>query len=333
MELYSIGFGTSINNGPLSDAASDNDGWHVTEVDSIGVAKNFSLVAARVMDNQTLSDPVFVVKPGETRSHRFGVSRSDTNLTIAVNWDLFDPNRVQTNVIPPGGGSCSIASGATVSGAQQTKGTNYRLIRVNLPFTCAGVDAHEGDWEVQMTVSNEVQTPERVNVLAYAATPIKLSARVELAASRLNIAAFLGGAELKDAKFTAYLMPPLPETRDSTRLDEVGSSPDGAATISSLALIPRSPIAVPLTVSGKTADSIQAEGTFSPSKKGLYQVRVVADVIDASGQSVNREAMASFYNPTAKSFFPPNWAVILVILIVLLAAYVIFRGNRRRGRA
>jgi hypothetical protein len=183
-----------------------------------------------------------------------------------------------------------------------------------------------------MTVSNEVQTPERVNVLAYAATPIKLSARVELANNRLNIAAFLGGAEFKDAKFTAYLLPPLPETRDSTRLDEVGSTSDGAATIPSLALIPRSPIAVPLTVSGRTADSIQVEGTFTPGKKGLYQVRVVADVIDASGQSVNREAMASFYSPKAKSFFPLTWIAILVIfIVVLLASYVIVRGIRRRS--
>jgi hypothetical protein len=29
-------------------------------------------------------------------------------------------------------------------------------------------------------------------------------------------------AQLKDAKFTAYFLPPLPETRDGARLDEVG---------------------------------------------------------------------------------------------------------------
>jgi uncharacterized membrane protein len=42
--------------------------------------------------------------------------------------------------------------------------------------------------------------------------------------------------------------------------------------------------------------------------------------------------MASFYNPKAKSFFPPNWISILVILIVLLLGYVIFRGIARKSR-
>ena len=53
-------------------------------------------------------------------------------------------------------------------------------------------------------------------------------------------------------------------------------------------------------------------------------------MIDASGQSVNREAMASFHSPKAKSFFGSKWISILVILVVLLAAYVIFRGSTRR---
>jgi hypothetical protein len=138
-------------------------------------------------------------------------------------------------------------------------------------------------------------------------------------------------AQLKDAKFTAYLLPPLPETRDGTRLDEVGSRPGGAATIPPLALIPRIPISVPLTVSGRTADSIQADGTFSPSKKGLYQVRVVANLIDGSGQSVTREAMASFYSPKAKSFFGLNWTTFLLGLVVLLVVFVIFRGVTRKS--
>ncbi|MCZ6709718.1 MAG: VWA domain-containing protein [Gammaproteobacteria bacterium] len=333
MEFYSVGFGTDISDAALNTVTSANGGWHVDEVDPIVVAKTFSLVAARVMDNQTLSDPVYVIKSGETKSHRIRVSRSDTNLTIAVNWDRFDPDRIRTNVVPPGGASCSIASDATVSGVQQTSGRNYRLVRINLPFPCNSTAVHEGDWHVEMTATEEVRTEERVNIVAYAASAIKLTARVDLVAGHLNITAILGGAPLKDATFSAHILPPLPESGDSTSLDILGSDPVGAASIPPLALIPRNSIVVPLKVVGQTAETIDAAGTFDPRRKGLYQVRVIADLIDGSGQSVNREAMASFYSPKARFFPGFNWISILVILVLLLASYGIFRSVTRRRKA
>jgi hypothetical protein len=330
MELYSLGFGTSISSVALSDAANAKGGWHVDEVDSMGVAKNFSLVAAAVMDDSTLSDPIFTIKPGETRSHRIGVSRYDRNLTFVTHWDTFDPERVRTKIVPPDGEDCPIPSGAVVARAEQLSGENYRVARVNLPFLCNGVHVHDGDWQIEMTVSDSLRTAERVDSLIYSATDIWLNSRSKLDAGRLNIEALLGGAPLKDAKFTAYLLPPLPETNESSRLDELGSTPGGADSIPAVKLIPRSAIAVPLTVTGNTGDTIEASGTYSPTKKGLYQVRVVADLIDGNGKKLTRESTGTFYSPKAKWMFGPWWVKLIAVLVLILIVYVVFGRSRRK---
>jgi hypothetical protein len=325
-ELYSIGFGTSISDVPLSDAADNNDGWHVNEVDSLSMAKDFSLVAASVMSNATLSDPVFNLKAGETQSHKFGVSRADNNLTVVVHWDNFDEDRVTTRVIPPGG-SCAISSSVNNPATPQVNGINYRMVRVNLPYDCNGTPEHAGDWIVEMTGSEIIRKLERVDVLAFAASDINLDAGLKLTKRRLHISASLLGDSLQKAQFTAYILPPLPESNDSAAHDELASDPGTVPSIPKLELIPRSPILIDLKVTGMTATNIEAAGHFDTTQKGLYQVRVVAELVDASGQEVRREKVATFYSGTAKG--PFRWCWLLISLAVLLLIFVFWNHRRK----
>lgn len=333
MELYSLGFGTSISDVALSGAANSNDGWHVNEVDPIVVAKSFSLVAARVMEDQVLSDPLYLIKPSDTQTHRFGVSKADKNLTIVTHWDVASSSRVRVKVEPPAGATCTIDAGTSGSGVKQAIGKNYRLLRVDLPYDCDGTFVRAGEWQVHMTASDEPRKPERVDVLAYAASDIGLRATIERSGGQLNIGALLGGAVIKDATFTAYVLPPFSERGDSTRLDELGSSPDGAASIPPLELINREAVGVPLKIASRSADSFLAKGQFGPDKKGVYQVRVVAELIDGAGQTVTREAIASLYNPTTKSPFPGKWiwlVAVLAVLAVLLIVFWILRSGKTK---
>ncbi|MCH9693198.1 MAG: VWA domain-containing protein [Gammaproteobacteria bacterium] len=330
MELYSLGFGTSISDVALSGAANSNSGWHVNEVDPIVVAKSFSLVAARVMEDAVLSDPLYLIKPGDTQTHRFGVSKADKNLTIVTHWDDPSSNRVSVKVEPPAGAACAIDATTSVSGVKQASGKTYRLLRVDLPYDCDGSYVREGEWQVHMTANNEPRKPERVDVLAYAASDIGLQAKVELSGDQINIVALLDGAVIKDATFTAYVMPPFAERGDSTRLDELGSSSDGATSIPRLELINREAVAIPLEVGARSVDSIAAKGQFDPDKKGVYQVRVVAELVDASGQVVTREAIASLHNPTAKSSFADKWIWLVALLALLLIVIWVWRSGKSR---
>ncbi len=325
MELYSLGFGTDISDVALSNIANSNGGWHVNEVDPIVVAKTFSLVAARVIEDQVLSDPLYVIKPGETRSHRVGVSRADRNLTLVTHWDRFDPERIRVRIAPSGEEDCFIDSASPPAAVKQAIGNNYRLFRIDLPYDCQGKTLHEGEWEVQMTASKQPTQPERVDILAYAASELKLNASVALVSGQLDIAAVLEGAVLKDAKFSAFLLPPLPQRDDSVRLDDLGSDPDGVSSIPPLELITREAARVPLEIASQGADSVRAKGSYGLDKKGLYQVRVVAEFIDTSGQILNREVTASIYSPTGKTGFSGIWMWIMVVIFVLVTAFLFAR--------
>ncbi len=329
IQLYSIGFGNSVSDAALITAAGNKNGWHVNETDPIVMAKNFSLVAARAMDNQVLTDPIYLLKPGETRAHGIGVSRFDTNLTIAVHWDRFDPDTIKTRVTPPGGTACAFDSATSLPTVQQVSGANYRLIRVNLPFACAGGTVHEGEWKVEMTAARGDFKAERVDILAYADSAIKLGAQVALDGDKFRISAKLEGESLKDSTFTAYLLPPIPDTGDSTDLDSQGSDPDTIGSLPAQGVVKRTPIDVPLKVTGRTADSIEAIGTYGPRLYGAYQVRVVADLIDGNAQSLQREALASVFNHQRKSIFVKYWVYILAFVIVLV---LLFAALRQSGK-
>ncbi|MCP4765811.1 MAG: VWA domain-containing protein [Gammaproteobacteria bacterium] len=331
MQFYSIGFGTSINELPLSGATLANDGWHVNEADPLGVAKDFSLVAASIVNNATLIDPVFYLKPGGSDSQDVGVSSADRYLTFVAHWDSFDADRVRMDIDPPGG-KCRLTDGVDYPNTRRASGVTHKMIRVNLPFFCDGALVHEGDWQVRLHTSEKSREIERVDLLAFASSAINLYSNLEVVEGLMTIKATLVGKVSKDARFTAYILPPLPDSGDSTDHDRLGSDPGGGASIPKAELVARKPIQVELEISGVSADAIDAVGQFKPSEKGLYQVRVVSNLVDESGQKVSREAFATSYADRADSPFLRYLIFAILFVILIYFAYRFYPGRAATAR-
>ncbi|MDH3389473.1 MAG: VWA domain-containing protein, partial [Gammaproteobacteria bacterium] len=151
MELFSIGFGTNTSDVALSGAANSNDGWHINEVDSMGLAKNFTRAAAAVMDDETLVDPIFELEPGGIDIQPVLVTAMDRDLTVVVNWDSFNKERIQTELFAPGEDECRIESGG--DDVYRRGGVNYAVIHIDLPFVCAGRLRHAGEWRIRISAS------------------------------------------------------------------------------------------------------------------------------------------------------------------------------------
>lgn len=331
MELYSIGFGSSTSSAPLSAAANANGGWHVDEVDSLSMAKNFSLVAAAVMDDVTLTDPVFTLKPGQQEKLEVAVSAADSDLTFIVHWDEFDPGRIQTRIVTADG-SCELDLFG--SGIKRAVGINYLVVRVELPHACASGPAHGGNWQVQVSASENNRTPERVDILAYASSAIRLDNRVQLGDGVIDIEAVLRGDGLGNVNFSAFLLPPLPQDKRSGDNDRLGSDPDSVGAIPKPENVPRSPIEIRLEVDQCDPHPVtcpdgakRGSGSFRVDKNGLYQVRLVAEAVDASGLSIRREQLSSVYLTVADPFSQWYWWLLLLLLMLLLlfALYKISR--------
>ncbi len=322
MELYSIGFGTSISDVPLSAAANANGGWHVNEVDALAMAKNFTLVAADVMDDQTLTDPVFTLKPGQSETLKVAVSEADRDLTFIVHWDQFDPTRIQTSVAAAND-KCELDFGA--AGVKRAVGINYLVLRVDLPYPCADGPAHAGDWLVKISAAENNRTPERADILAYASSAIRLENLLELSSSKLRIKAALTGDQFREASFSAFVLPPLPETSRSSENDRLGSDPDSVGAIPRPQNVKRTPVQVQLAVDQCDPDPVTcpataktALGSFAVDAKGLYQVRLVAEAIDSNGQSLRREQLRTVYFAPEDPFAKWYWWLLLVVALVIL---------------
>jgi len=333
MELYSIGFGSSTSSAPLSAAANANDGWHVDEVDSLAMAKNFSLVAAAVMDDVTLIDPVFTLEPGRQERLDVAVSAADRDLTFVVHWDEFDPGRIQTRIVAADG-SCALDIFGT--GIKRAVGINYLVVRIDLPYACASGPAHGGNWQVQVSASENNRTPERVDILAYASSAIRLDDRLQLDDGVIDIDAVLRGDKLSDVKFSAFLLPPLPQDNRSSDNDRLGSDPDSVGAIPKPENIQRSPIAISLEIDQCDPDPVtcpdnakRGSGSFRVDKNGLYQVRLVAEAVDASGLSIRREQTGSVYFSADDPFSKWYWwlLLLLLMLVILIALYKISRAD------
>ena len=331
MQFYSIGFGTSINELPLSGATAVNDGWHVNEADPLGIAKDFSLVAASIVNNATLIDPVFHLKPGGSDSQDVGVSSADRYLTFVAHWDSFDAGRVRMDIDPPGG-DCRLTDGVDYPNTRRASGVTHKMIRVNLPFFCDGALVHEGDWQVRLHASEKNREIERVDLLAFASSAINLYSNLKVAEGLMTIKATLVGKVRKDARFTAYILPPLPDSGDSTDHDRLGSDPGGGASIPKAELVARKPIQVELEISGVSADAIDAVGQFKPGEKGLYQVRVVSNLVDENGQKVSREAFATSYADRADSPFLRYLIFAILFAILIYLAYRFYPGKAATAR-
>ena len=59
-------------------------------------------------------------------------------------------------------------------------------------------------------------------------------------------------------------------------------------------------------------------GSYSVSNKGLYQVRLVAEAIDAQGNPVRREQLRSVYFTPEDPFSKWYWWVLLLIVMALI---------------
>jgi Mg-chelatase subunit ChlD len=346
LEFYSIGLGTGISDVALTATAAANDGWHANEVDSLMLAKDFAMVAAAMMDDVVLLDPVFTLSPGEVESLKVPVSGADKDLTVIVHWDSYNADLIQTAVIPPGR-DCAITPKQNSGPVKQAAGINYRIINITLPFRCNNRLKHTGDWTVITKMQKKDgrepggrreerrdehrderdrrQPSERVDVLAYASSDIRLDNVIELKRSDLRFSPVLldsGNNGLKQPKFTAFILPPLPSSKDSTAEDKLGTDKP-TAEHPRPRLIEREPTRIELRIDERSG---KASGSFRPRQQGLYQVRMVAEAIDKSGQVVRREQTSSFYY--AGSRFPSGLMMLLMMLMIPMCVIAVILRRR-----
>ena len=274
IEFYSIGFGADISDVALNGTAQSHNGFHLTEVDSLFTAKDFALVAANLIDSEVLLDPVFTILAGQQASETIGVSEADSNITFVLHWDRYIEDNINSTIIPPDA-NCPISNSDANANTRIANGINYRIIRVNLPYSCNGNQIHSGDWTVNVEYpGNGANMNERVAVLAFASSDINLDSQVSHSKGIVNLSAALTGENLGIAEFSAYILPPIPQNGGS---------------------VERTPIIIDLNINTGTPDNIEATGNFVASEQGLHQVRIVATVTDSNGQKVRRETVASIF--------------------------------------
>jgi hypothetical protein len=322
-QLYSLGFGTDLNDGPLSAAATIRNGWHMPETDPLGLAKDYSMVAARVMNNSTLLDPIYNIVAGGSVNERIGVSLADRDLTVVALWDTPNPEQVRLSLQTPG--ECRIDAATQASGVRHASGDRYRMMRVRLPHTCNGWRVRDGDWQVRLEGSREIRKAERVSLLVFSSSDIDLEASASIARNELRIDARLVGERAAKADFTAYLLQPVPRQGDSTLADR-----DGTAGSDLPPLVPVSAEAsrIPMAVTAQRKGVIEASTANRLKNQGLYRIRVVAELVDSDGNKLRREAIATVFNPVRKTW-PWHWVLIAVVALLVIVVGWRFVSSRR----
>lgn len=294
--FYSIGYGTDVDDAILSNVAEASGGIHVNEQDlsPIQLTKYFLTVGALVHDLSILSDPSFQVGTGKTASLSTTATSSDGSLYFAVNWSG-KARTVAVRVVGPR--PCKIPTSGHAGYAVRA-GITYRLIRVDLPYRCAenGTLLRAGRWTVEATPTFRGGGTELVDITILGDSRVRLDARVRFDKEKRQyvvLAELTGDAKqlpIDKVDATAFLVSPLPDTKDSAQQDRTGqgSRPDATAR-------EKRTQTLRLAQAGGD-DTLTATIDAASLAPGLHQVRVVVEA-GLRGDVVRRESTVSFYVP------------------------------------
>ncbi len=304
--FYSIGFGTDVNDAILIDVANNSGGIHVNEQDlsPIQLTKYFLTVGALVHDMAVLSDPSYQLGAGETAKLPVNLSKSDQSVTFAVNWTGEHAKDISLALLAPDG-RCRIPL-IDHKGLRIRKGKTYRLIRVELPYTCNGLQMHGGTWTIHASPENiAADDKETVDIMILGDSRLKLEAKASLDRKErrlLLVARPLQDGrplrKLRETRIVAHILFALPDSGDSEKQDSFKKG-DRPKTQEPSAKERRMKT-IPLYDDGKNGDRKAGDGIFTAAldfsylKPGLLQARLVATLQEGK-LKLMREASVSFY--------------------------------------
>ncbi len=305
IRLYSIGFGTDVDDAILTDVAENSGGIHVNEQDlnALALSKHFMIIGASAIDETLIVDPMYTLGRREKAKLDVGVSGDDKSLTFAVSWVKKQKGLIRTKIRTPG--RCTINDKNTFPGVKSVRKDNYTLIRVDLPFRCGKKLVAKGTWRVVATGAGVKRgEDEDVEILVIGASGLRLFGDVAVSKAGALITAKLvrnGIVQDNRVKMYAEILPPLPRTYDSELQDKYGAKYDRTKQALPRPKIIRRELEDDcMDGDDRDENGNQNQGVFStvfkPTEPGLYRVRIVAKY-RLGKQTLSRESVQTFYYP------------------------------------
>ena len=235
IELYSVGFGTDIDDATLSDIALGANGFHVTEpdLDPSDLAKYTLHAAASASGLAVLLDQTVELQTGATKRNKIYMGPDDRSLVVAVNWTESKKARASLTLITPGG--CKIRTDEAPAGTRTRAGETYFLAEVALPVQCNGAEESEGEWSVLLTGAADIsrRTPETISLGVFSRSLGGVAVRTAVISNKPSLIAHLFSrgrvVSSKGVTFAAELIGPARNTGDSAQEDETGQKGGPAA--------------------------------------------------------------------------------------------------------
>jgi hypothetical protein len=234
--MYSVGFGTDVDDATLSDIALATEGLHVNEqdLDAVNLTKYFLAAAASAADLTTLVDPRYDIAAGASSKTAFTVGPDDKKVRVAVNWATRKENQIAVTLITPLGCKLKVSSGAQGVSVKSKK--TYFIADAALPIVCNGKSESIGEWSVQITGAADIsrRTPEPVNVTVFGKSDADLVVKTQLIDKKPTLVASMvsrGRVLTKGVTISVELVGPAKRTNDSAKDDEAGykGGPSGKA--------------------------------------------------------------------------------------------------------
>jgi hypothetical protein len=296
--LYSVGFGTDVDDLILSQVAMDSGGLHFNEqdLDPLSLKKHFLSIAASAADDAMLSDPRHRLEAHQAGTLRVRVTPAERSLTFAVNWLTRDAGRVAVEVESPGGCRLPIGDQGAKSQFDVRKGETHQIVRVALPYSCGREEVAEGDWTIRVTVlSASLTAEEPVDIVVFGSSRNRLVAEISASPDGPVVTGRLlrNGDVTRAGRLLAEVLAPRRTTGDSEREDSGVST--GGGDIESRRPRESRMTRIVLYDDGAHGDAKPRDGLFGNlapvEAPGIYQVRLVWH----DGHGERREARTSFW--------------------------------------
>lgn len=227
IKLYSVGFGTDIDDAALSDIAYSTGGTHVTEpdLDASDLAKYFLHAAASATGLAVLTDQKMVLQAGANEKNSIYVGPDERSLVIAVHWTERKTDQATLTLVSPGG--CRFKTAEASKGIRTIKGATYLLADVTLPLECNGKPDSVGEWSAMVSGAPDIsrRTPESVGLSVFARSVGTLAVRTALIGKKPSLIVKMqsrGRMLSKGVTIAAEVLGPARNTGDSAQEDTNG---------------------------------------------------------------------------------------------------------------
>ncbi len=300
LTLYSVGFGSDVDDGALSDIASATFGLHVNEqdLDAVNLTKNFLAAAASAGGLTTLANSRYDIAASASSKASFMVGPEDKKLRVAVNWATRKKDQIAMTLITPLGCKLRVSQGAT--GVSTRSGNTYLVADLALPAECGGKMESVGEWGVQLLGSAEIskRTPETVSVSVFGKSDADLVVQTALINKKPGLIARMvskGHTLTKGVTISVELVGPAKRNGQSAKEDESGltggSSEKAKPPRESRGFFAR------LYDDGEHDDGKANDGVFAGTVRteldGIYQARL-RGTYSTPRVTFKKEATASF---------------------------------------